>query len=145
MFRLFYPSAQHSWVQDLRLGDLELTCGGRKKAQAYSELVIALHNMRWLSREHFDALAENRTLSDEYCEELWQEFRKARKEVWKIAESSSFLISSEVMLVVEEMKGFLATARNVHSWIEHLELECEAIDKCLNKIKEIGAKELSIR
>ena len=59
-----------------------------KKSEAYSELVEALHNMRWPSSEHFDAGLEHRELSEEYSQELWKEFRKARKIVWKITESS---------------------------------------------------------
>lgn len=116
-----------------------------KKAQAYSELVVALHHMRWPSSEHFDAFVENREVSEEYNEELWRESRKARKEVWKIADSSSFLISSEVLKAVVEMERGLAAARNFQSWIDHLDIEGAAIDQCLKKVKEIGAKELGVK
>ncbi|WP_309044217.1 hypothetical protein [Marinobacter sediminicola] len=115
-----------------------------KKSEAYSELVEALHDMRWPSSEHFDAGIEHRDLPEEYSQELWQEFRKARKVVWKITESSSFLISSDVLKAVQEMERGLSSARNADSWVEHLDEQGDAIDTCLEKIKNIGAKELGI-
>ncbi len=115
-----------------------------KKSEAYAELVEALHNMRWPSSEHFDARIEHRELSKEYSQELWKEFRKARKIVWKIAESSSFLISSDVLQAVQEMERNLSNAKNADSWFEHLDEQCAAIDTCLEKVKGIGAKELGI-
>ncbi|MEH6555897.1 hypothetical protein [Pseudoalteromonas tetraodonis] len=117
----------------------------QKKSVAYSELVEALHNMRWPSSEHIEAGVEHRDLSDEYSQELWQEFRKARKVVWKITESSSFLISSEVLKAVQKMERGLSNARNADSWFEHLDEQEYAIDSCLEKVKEIGTKELDIK
>lgn len=116
-----------------------------KKSEAYSELVEALHNMRWPSNEHFEAGIEQRDLSEEYSQELWQEFKKARKVVWKITESSSFLISSDVLKAVQEMERGLSTARSADSWFGHLDEQGVAIDTCLEKVKDIGAKELGIK
>lgn len=116
-----------------------------KKSEAYSELVEALHNMRWPSSEHIDANIEHRDLSDEYSQELWQKFREARKNVWKIAESSSFLISSEVLEAVQEMERGLSNARNAGSWFEHIDDQGYAIDNCLKKVKYIGSRELGIK
>ena len=116
-----------------------------KKSEAYSELVEALHDMRWPSSEHFDAGLERRELPEEYSQELWEEFRRSRKIVWKITYSSSFLISSEVLKAVQEMERGLSNARNARFWFEHLDEQGVAIDTCIEKIKGIGIKELGIK
>ncbi|QYJ97088.1 hypothetical protein K0J45_16480 [Shewanella alkalitolerans] len=116
-----------------------------KKSEAYSELVEALHSMRWPSSEHFDAGIEHRELSEEYNQELWEEFKRARKIVWKITDSSSFLISSEVLKVVQEMERGLSNSRNANTWFEHLDEQGAAIDTCIEKVKNIGVKELGIK
>ncbi|WP_010322834.1 hypothetical protein [Marinobacterium stanieri] len=116
-----------------------------KKSEAYSELVEALHNMRWPSSEHFDAGLEHRELSDKYSKELWEDFRRARKNVWKITDSSSFLISSEVLKAVQEMEQGLSNSRNADTWFEHLDEQSTAIDICIEKVKNIGVKELGIK
>ncbi|MFQ2434524.1 hypothetical protein ACK3YT_20515 [Aeromonas caviae] len=116
-----------------------------KKSEAYSELVEALHNMRWPSSEHFDAGLEHRELSEEYSQESWEEFRRARKIVWKITESSSFLVSSEVLEAVQEMERGLSNARSAESWFDHLDEQGAAIDICIEKVKGIGVKELGIK
>lgn len=116
-----------------------------KKVTAYGELVDALHRMKWPASENIDAVIENRDVSDEDNEILWQEFKQARRNVWRIAESSSFLISSEVLSAVQTMEQALSSARNAQSWFDHLNEQYGAVNTCVNKIKEIGAKELGIR
>lgn len=115
------------------------------KLEAYSELVEALHKMKWPPSEHFDAALERREINDEDSQELWDEFKKARRNVWRLAEGSSFLISSDVMKSVQEMERGLSDARNAHTWEEHLDEQYASVQKCLDRVKYIGAKELGIK
>ncbi|MCW8865909.1 MAG: hypothetical protein OQK22_13530 [Colwellia sp.] len=116
-----------------------------RKADAYANLIEALHDMKWPSGEHFDAEIEHRKLSKEYSEDLWAEFKEARRNIWRIAETSSFVVSSEVLVAVQDMEKALSKARNADSWFEHLDEQWGAVDDCIKKIKEIGKKELSIK
>ena len=115
-----------------------------RKAEAYTSLIESLHNMRWPSSIHFEAGIEHRDVPEEYSQELWDDFKKARKQVWKITESSSFLISPKIYPVIQEMERGLSSANNADSWFEHLDEQGAAIDTCLKKVKAIGSKDLGI-
>ena len=116
-----------------------------KKQEAYSEIVNALHLMKWPSSEHIDAAIEHREVDDRASEEMWEEFKESRRNVWRIADSSSFLIDSKVLEAVQEMERNLEKARNAQFWIDHLEEQYTAVDTCLNKIKEIGKRDLGVK
>ena len=115
-----------------------------KKAAAYAELVDALHKMKWPYSEHLDAAMEQRDISKDESTSLWEEFKTARRNVWRIADSSSFLISPEVMKAVQKMEQALGDARTADSWFEHLDAHYGAINSCLSTVKEIGKKELGV-
>lgn len=115
-----------------------------KRAAAYAELVEALHIMKWPIGEHLEAAYESRDIPDEENNRMWEEFRVARRNIWKIADSSTFLVSGEVMSAVMEMERALGNARNAKSWIDHLDEEFAAIDRCLERVKQIGKSDLGI-
>ena len=116
-----------------------------KKMEAYSELVDALHKMKFPPGEHFDAAIEHRDIDDAYSKELWREFKQARRNVLRIAESSSLLLSQEVMASVQKLELGLSKARSAHTWQEHLDEQWGVIEACLKKVKEIGGKELGVK
>ncbi|MEW6711942.1 MAG: hypothetical protein AB1403_19120 [Candidatus Riflebacteria bacterium] len=116
-----------------------------KKAAAYEELVGALHTMKWPVGEHLDAEIEDRTISHEESSRMWEEFKIARRNVWRIADSSAFLISNEVFRAVQEMERNLGDAKNALSWFEHLDEKYAAVNKCLCRIKAIGKADLGIK
>lgn len=116
-----------------------------KKAAAYAELVEALHTMKWPAGEHLDAELESREVSQEESSRMWEEFKVARRNIWKVADSSTFLVSEEVIKAVQDMERGLSSARNAQSWFEHLDEQYAAVNKCLGRIKEIGRADLGIK
>lgn len=116
-----------------------------KKMEAYSALIDALHNMKFPPGEHFDFAVERRDINEEYSQELWDEFKVARRNVLRIAESSSLLISHEVLEAVQTMERGLSNANSAHTWEEHLDDQYAAVRKCLVRIKIIGARELGVK
>ncbi|HHX8279498.1 TPA: hypothetical protein ACVOZE_002745 [Vibrio diabolicus] len=95
--------------------------------------------------EHLTASLEGRELSDEVSEELWADYRKARKDVYKIAERSSFIVSHEVVDAIANLENGRSEARTSVHWQEHLDIELYAINDCLKVVKKIGNKELRIK
>jgi len=116
-----------------------------RKADAYTNLIEALHNMKWFSGEHFDAEIEGRTLTEEYKEELWLEYKLGKRKIWRIAETSSFIVSPDVSIVIRDLEKALSNAGNAESYFEHLDEQWGAIDLCIKKVKDIAKKELSIK
>lgn len=117
-----------------------------KKAEAYIELVEALHQMNLMPSEQLAAASENRhELSDEEETELWKTFEVARRTVWRIADGTDFIISSEVLAVIQGMNNEIGEAEQQVNWEQSLHETKSAIDCCLKKIKSIGADELGIK
>jgi hypothetical protein len=116
-----------------------------KKMEAYVELVDALHKMKFPLGEHFDAAIKHRDIDKEYSRELWSEFSLARRNVLRIAESSSLLLSPELIEVVEEMESEISKADNETCWELHLDYQWAAITECLKKVKKIAGRELGIK
>jgi hypothetical protein len=116
-----------------------------RKATAYSELIAALHNMKWPAGEHLDAGFQDREIPKEDSNRMWEEFKTARKNIWRIADSSSFLISEDVTKAVQEMERGLSTARSAQSWFEHLDEQYASVSKCLERIKQIGKADLGVQ
>ena len=116
-----------------------------RKASAYGELVDALHKMKWPPSEHMDAEIEGRDIPDNESERQWEEFKAARRNVWRIADSASFLVSEKVLESVQQMERDLGKATNSQSWFEHLDEQYSAVNNCLARVKEIGRIELGLR
>lgn len=116
-----------------------------RKAAAYSGLVEALHHMKWYPSEHIDAAIENRELPEEDQSEYWKQYKDARRNVWRIADSSAFLISPRVNEVIVEMEKELGEAKNSDWWFEHAEQQYAAIQKCLDRVKELARQELGVK
>jgi hypothetical protein len=116
-----------------------------KKVDAYTGLIEALHTMKLPASEHLDAEYESRVISEEDSNRMWEEYKEAHRHVWQVADSSTFLVSEEVVKAVQDMERDLTSAKNTQSWIDHLEEEYDAIDKCLLRIKEIGKIDLGIK
>ncbi|MBY6071228.1 hypothetical protein KUV35_07990 [Marinobacter salsuginis] len=117
-----------------------------RKAEAYIHLVEALHEMSLVPSEEIAAGSGHRKeLTEDEKAELWESFERAKKKVWKIADSSDFIISSDVLAVIQEMNRGLGHASHHTNWIEFLDDSNSAINECLNKVKKIGAVELGIK
>ncbi|WP_170889293.1 hypothetical protein [Vibrio sp. B1-2] len=116
-----------------------------QKMLAYSELIESLHRMKWPISEHLTASLEGRELSDEASDEQWADYRAARKDVSKVAEKSSFIVSHEVVDVIADLESGRSKARTSQHWIEHLEIEWNAVDECIDKVKKIGNQDLKVK
>ncbi len=116
-----------------------------RKAIAYGELVDALHKMKWPPSEHMDAQIEGREIPQDESDKQWEEFKAARRNVWRIADGSSFLVSEQVLRAVQQMERDLGKATSAESWFEHVEAQYGAVEKCLSRIKEIGRAELGVK
>lgn len=116
-----------------------------QKAGAYGELVDALHQMKSPPGEHMDAVIVGHEIPEAESERQWAQFKAARRNVWRIADKASFLVSEDVLTAVRQMERDLSKATSAQSWFEHLETQYSAVDKCLDRVKELGCIELKIK
>jgi len=116
-----------------------------RKLNAYTDLIDALSLVKWDASERYEAALGQRELNDEYSDEISAGQLAARKKAWQIAETSSFLISDQVLDAMQKMERGLSESRAAKCWQEHLETREYAADICIKEIKAIGAKELGFR
>lgn len=100
--------------------------------------------MKWYPSEHIDAAIEERDLDKADKDEYWKKYKEARRNVWRIADASSFLVSPKVHEAIVEMEKELGEARNADWWLDHAEQQYAAIQKCLVRIKELARQELDV-
>lgn len=116
-----------------------------RKAAVYTELVEALHHMKWYPSEQIDAAIENRSLPEEDKADYWKKYKEARRNVWKISDSASFLVSPKVNEAIFEMERKLGEARTSEWWFEHAEQQYAAIQKCLDQVKGLARQDLGVK
>lgn len=116
-----------------------------RKATAYSDLVEALHRMKWYPSEHIDAAIVGRELDKDDRDDYWKQYKEARRNVWRIADASAFLVSPKVHDAIVEMERELGEARNADWWLEHAEQQYAAIQKCLVRVKDLARQELGVK
>lgn len=116
-----------------------------QKMLAYSQLIEALHEMKWPLSEHQVASLEGRELSDDISTIHWDNFRKARKDVYKIAESSSFIVSEQVQDAIANLEVGRTESNRSEHWQEALDVELYAINKCIEKVKKIASDDLNVK
>ncbi|TYC57613.1 hypothetical protein FMN52_13755 [Marinobacter sp. BW6] len=116
-----------------------------KKANAYIELIEALHDMGLPPSEYFGAGVDGREVAPEREKELWENYHQAERRVWKIADSADFIISADVFDAIQRMLNGLSEARDAQDWYQHLDETQIAVDRCLEEVKQIGSEELGIR
>jgi len=115
-----------------------------RKADAYVDLIEALHDMKWFIKEHWGAEFEGKSLPEEYKEEIWSKYKLGKEKIWRVAETSSFIVSPEVSIVIHSLVKALSK-NNAESYFEDLDEQLGAIDICIDKVKNIAKKELSIK
>jgi hypothetical protein len=116
-----------------------------RKAAAYGELVEALHQMKWVPGEYVEAEITDRKVPEDDAKRYWDQYKVAYRNVWRIADHSSFLVSPKVLAAIQEMERAIGKAREFDNWFEHIEAEYNAISACLECVKALGREELGIQ
>ncbi len=113
-----------------------------RKADAYLEIIIALHHMIKYCEKNLDDVIGVKELAEEEKKVLSSKFKEAISEISKARDVGSFVISREA---VKQLDGFLD--RSI-SWsgdpYGYLQGEWSHVSNCLNAIREIARRDLKI-
>ena len=113
-----------------------------RKADAYASLLEALHRMKTYSVFHMKYEMRGSEPPEDQQKELVENFLRAHAEVLKRADIGTFAISDEAVSALRGLERGLAESQNVQGWWAHLQLENDAVDRCLASIREIAKKDL---
>lgn len=116
-----------------------------KKVEAYSDLIDTLHDLKRTREVLHAAESKGHELQEKVSSKHWDRSRNARRRVEKAIDTSAFIVSEEMGLILENFEEQMELAlQNEDEWADVLGAEYQAVCKCLNSIKEQSKKELKI-
>lgn len=116
-----------------------------RQATAYERVIAALHDSKAFSENHMDAEYECRELSNEIKEELRARSKSAHEEILKAIDIGAFLLSDEALKRLKMYQKEIKDASTEQSWIEFLEADWSATDKCIKDIINIAKHDLKVK
>ena len=111
-----------------------------RKADAYSAVVHALHNMRGYVETLRDVHAGDTAALPE--DQLRIQWRHGREELVRIASQHAFVIAGDASDELTRLHGELRYGSNGRPHAEVLGTESEAIGQTLSRVREIAARDL---
>ena len=116
-----------------------------KRIDAYTDIINALHEMKRPRDRFYEAEIKGFELSEETREELWDRSRNARRKIEKAIDTSAFLISPTMGVILQEFESSMEKALNEEDdWLELITAEYAAVNKCLNSVKLVASSELKL-
>ena len=116
--------------------------GWERRAKAYDDVVIALHEMSLALQTEVRALVGGRALSDEEQENCDTKYSEARLEVARVATLGGYILGSDAR---DKLRDFLELKSDPNdSWDEVIINSHSETTACLNKMIELARKDLGV-
>jgi hypothetical protein len=115
-----------------------------RKADAYANIIEALHYSKQFSEEHFEADMEGREISQDTDAELRAEAKKANAEISRVASMGAFLLPDQAINRLALLRKEENEASNATDWCEYIDRDLKATSSCLNDIIEIAKEDLKV-
>ena len=113
-----------------------------RKAEAYGAILEALHHVRNYTDHNLESLKRGVDLPPEGDAELTKKLQEAMAELRKHWDIGSFVICKEAVTVMDTFMEELDAATKYSNWDAHLIIKMDAVNKCLNTMREIARKDL---
>ncbi len=116
-----------------------------RKAEAYTAIIEALHHVRNYADTHLVSLARGKRLPEAGDEELTQKLTGAMSELRKRYDIGNFVISTEAVAAMNTLMKEFDELPHEESWHTHLNLNLDAVDKCLASMRELARTDLQLQ
>lgn len=116
-----------------------------RKADAYSSIIEALHHIRNYADHHMEFEMRGTEMPEDGKRELSKELRRALAELRKRADVGTFVISKEAVAALRTLGNEMDASMNTTSWLEHLDVQLAAVNKCLEAMRSIATKDLTLQ
>ncbi len=116
-----------------------------RKIEAYEKIIEALHNSKMFSEEHLEADCKGREVSEEKDKELRRLAKFAHDEIVKVIDTGTFMFSEIAMTRLRKYRKEDDQASDTTMWIEYLEADLDATDRCLKDMIEIAKSDLKVK
>lgn len=115
-----------------------------RKAEAYSRIVEALYNAVEYWSAQSDANMRGERLSEQREKELVEGYEQAYRELKKATAVGAYIISDEVVMVLDALEGRPRLDPKKCAWFEVSDAECEAYSKALAEVRKLAKKDLGV-
>ena len=116
-----------------------------KKAEAYSKIIDALHQLKNYCDQKLPASYGEFNLSPEKENELAEQYKIAYREFVKALDVGSFIISKEAVKILETYRNRPQLDFNDNPLCEIIECDLKYIKECLQDFKIVAKKDLDIK
>lgn len=112
------------------------------KADAYSQVIDALHNSKVFADQHLEAEYRGRELTEERKKELRARARAAQDDIQRAMNVGAFVLAEEALNRLKLYREDAEAAAQYDTWFEYLDADLDAVDRCLKDIIDIAKKDL---
>ena len=116
-----------------------------KRAEAYSNLLGAIHDAKAFAENNLEADQRNRELTEEEDKELRSKSKRAEGEIYRAMDVGAFYLSQEAIECLKSYKKQSSEAGKDGSWTLYLIEDLEATDTCLKSMIEIARNDLQVK
>lgn len=140
-----FIAAVSSWITvQLSLGKFRHEKWWERKADAYANVIEALHYSKQFAEEHFEADIEGRKISSDKDAELRANAKKANAEISRVASIVAFLLHDKAINRLALLAREENEASNTADWWEYLDRDLRATSSCLDDIIKIAKADLKV-
>ena len=115
-----------------------------RKADAYSRIIEALAALVFYYEEHYDAVLEHHTFSEERRKEIADHWTRGYTEVKKATTIGAFLISADAEAALQKMWKEKGKGVDPSDWFSLVESDYVTARDCLRSLVEAARKDLRV-
>jgi hypothetical protein len=115
-----------------------------KKAETYTAVINSLHHMKRYDDMMLEQAFGYGELPADREKELLKRSQESYDELMRLIDVGSFVLAPEAMAELQLLEKEFCKGRAVQSWAEHLETSLAATNACLERLREIGRKDLKV-
>lgn len=115
-----------------------------RKMDAYTSIIEALHHVRNYADTNLQFSQRGKCVPEEGEKELTEKLQNAMGELRKQWDIGNFIISDEAVAALNTLMRGLENSTKTGTWITHLILKLDAVDKCLSSMRTIARMDLNL-
>jgi len=116
-----------------------------KKTEAYTSLLIALHNSKSFAESNLSAEKYGKELTDKEDLKLREKSRETDAKIYREMDIGGFYLSDKAMSCLNRYKKEVTEANKESSWVEYLMSDLKATNCCIKNLIIIARDDLNVK
>lgn len=115
------------------------------KSKAYTDILESLHHMKKFCAEMEEATIDDRQLSEDRRKQLNSKWRESLDLIELETDKGAFIIGPDAHKILLDFQRERRASADSPNWMEYLDGHWQAIDKCMNALRECAKRDLHMR